>query len=114
MLHRKVSLLYEFAIMDSDSDEGQPTLYTLRRASRRARLPAPELDPYHLLSEDSETQRLLNDSYDNGAISDESVHLGYLERLLAQRLRRKSPAYPYSGALLRSVNNPHDDISKNW
>jgi hypothetical protein len=100
--------------MDSFREVGQLALSTLRWPFRRARLPAPELDPYHLLIDDSDEERLSNGSYHHGAISDESVDLGYLERLRAQRLRLKSAAYPYSGDSLKAINNLHDDKSNNW
>jgi hypothetical protein len=109
-MYRKATLLNFFGIMDSDRDVGQLASSTLRWPSRRARLPVPELDPYHLFSDDSDEERLLKGSYHNGAISGESVDLGYLERLRAQRPRRKS----YSGDLLKAINNLHDDKSKNW
>jgi hypothetical protein len=41
-------------------------------------------------------------------------HALYLEGLRAQRLSRKSAAYPYSGDLMMAVNNQLDDESKNW
>jgi hypothetical protein len=96
-------MVLKLFIMDRFRDVGQLALSTLRWPSCLARLPGPEFDPYHVLSDDADVKPLFNDSYDTGAISDESVDLGYLERLRAQRLRRKSAAFTYSGDLLKAV-----------
>jgi hypothetical protein len=66
--------------MDSDTDEGQPALPHLDWEPRPAYLHARELDPYHLLSNDSDVERILHDSSDDEATCDESMDLGYLER----------------------------------
>jgi hypothetical protein len=113
-LHRSTNLVYYFVIMDSQDGLRPLSMFPSRRAPRRPPPYVPEIDPYHLLSDDSDIERILGNHDDTGAISDDSVDLGYLEQLRAQRLRRKSAAYPYSGDLIMAVNNLHNDESKNW
>jgi hypothetical protein len=100
--------------MDSCSDDELALPAMLAQQPRRAHLNSPELDPFHILSDDSDlehTMDLINDSSDN---SDAPINLENLEDLRAQRLPCSAAAYPYSGTLLKALHNLHEDETKNF
>lgn len=112
--HNTTHLMYLSVAMGSESDDERFVPRCPAPRVRRAYLHAQSFDPFHILSDESDIERILDDLNESSDGSDDPIDLDYLEQLRGQRLRRSAAAYPYSGTLIKAVDNLHEDEVENW
>lgn len=71
-------------------------------------------DPLRLLSSDSDENAIFRAILESSESSGDDVDRDNLEQLRRVRFKRTTDAYFYGGNFLMSIQNQHDDESKNW